>query len=255
VAGAQIAGLALQDAVILSDRSTGVRQGLAIGMSAARGDPLLPTAFVQRLTARPHGQPVQLGRYSAYRYAGLREGKADRVLTAYAIPTDHGTATVVCFSPAAGSAAFMTRCTRAAGTIGLTGVRAFALGPDPRFAARVNAVLAVFVPARTKILKGFAASKSAAAQAVAATKVANLYASARRRVATGSVSPELAPARQAITDALARTSLAYRALAAAARHQSPPRYRQAAKAVVTAGRRVAASFARLRSLGYRVRSG
>jgi hypothetical protein len=250
VPNAKIAGLSLTNAVTLTDRVGASPEGLEIGTSSATGRPLLPVAFARGLTPRPRGDSIRLGRYTAYRYGALHQRASGLALTAYAVPTSRGVGTAVCFSRGTGSTAFMERCARAAATLQLTGVRPFDVGPDPGFAQRLNRVLSTLRPARAQSRARLAAAKTPAAQAVAASDLANLYSRAARGLPARDLSPELAPANQAIAAALGQTSAAYGALASAARQHNRGRYRAAAGRVAASDRAVAGALGQLQALGY-----
>lgn len=251
---ARIDGLKLEDAVTLTPRAGGESGGLEIGTSSATGTPLLPDAFVRAVKPLPAPEVVRLGRYEGYRFDSLMTPHRSRRLRVYAIPTNHGVATAVCFSPPTRASAFMRSCGHAVETIRISGGRVYPVGPDRAFGARVNAVLKSVASERTRLSRSLAAAKTPRAQAATAQQIALLHGRASRTLARSAVGPELQPPRDSIAAALSREASAYRALGVAARRVNHRRYMASSRAVVRADRQVRAAVGRLRRAGYRIPS-
>ena len=113
---------------------------LAAGTTDATGPALLPSTFLDRLASEPpkRDDAVQLGDLSAYRYAGLRPEGFDGRLTVYVSPTSAGVVTVACTATAADATAFLPDCEQVAGALELVEGKAFALGADEDYLAKLD---------------------------------------------------------------------------------------------------------------------
>ena len=119
-------------------------RGVVAGMAAdAGGARLLGPGFLASLQEPPRpADRVRLGKVEALRYEGLEpQGFGGRALTVFVAPTSAGVATIACFAPAGGGAAFRADCERVAGTLEVKGKTAFPLGADKEYAAALSGVI------------------------------------------------------------------------------------------------------------------
>ena len=119
----KIPGLVLADQVAIGPTGNDGR-GIVAGMAADAGGPrLLGPGFLASLEEPPRaGDRVRLGKVEALRYEGLEpDGFGGRALTVFAAPTSAGVATIACYAPPGGGAAFRTDCERVAGTLEVEG--------------------------------------------------------------------------------------------------------------------------------------
>ena len=85
---------------------------------------------------------VRLGKAEALRYEGLEpKDFGGRALTVFAAPTSAGVATIACYAPPGGGAAFRADCERVAGTLEVEGTT-YPLGADKKYAAALSGVIA-----------------------------------------------------------------------------------------------------------------
>ena len=245
----KIPGLVLADQVAIGPTGSDGR-GIVAGMAAdAGGARLLGPGFLASLQEPPRaGDRVRLGKVEALRYEGLEpNGFGGRALTVFAAPTSAGVATVACYAPPGDGAAFRPDCERVAGTLEVEGETAFPLGPDKRYAAGLNKILADLDKRRRAGRAALAAARTPTAQSKAAAGLADTAARARAGLRGLETSPAVAPAQAGIERALGNAATAYRRLARASR---PAAFRRAAAGVTRAERAVATQLARLEPLGY-----
>ena len=245
----EIPGLVLADQVAIGPTGREDR-GIVAGMAADAGGPrLLGPGFLASLEEPPRaGDRVRLGKVEALRYEGLEpKGFGGRALTVFAVPTSAGVATIACFAPPGGGAAFRADCERVAGTLEVEGETAFPLGADKKYAAGLSGVIGDLDKRRKAGRAALAAARTPAAQAKAANALADAAARARSDLRGLESSPAVAPAQAGIERALGNAATAYRRLA---RARTPAAFRRATAAVTRAERAVAAQFARLEPLGY-----
>jgi hypothetical protein len=211
-----VPGLELEDPVAVSQRG-GARDALVAGMTDATGPSLLPAAFLRRLDSAPaRDDAVRLGDLEAYRYRNLRPEGFDDRLTVYVAPTTAGVATVTCASTAGRAAAFLPACENVASGLELIRGKAFALGPDDRYLAKLDETFARLNRDRTRGVATLRRAKTQAGQARAADGISGAYRRAGRSLRGISVSPAVGAAHASVRNALARTGAAYARLGAAA---------------------------------------
>jgi Protein kinase domain len=246
-----VPGVDMSDPIVLAPGSG--RQGqLAAGLVAAAGPSLLPATFTKRLPDQPPpGDPVSLGKIEAYRYEGLRPKGLDGRVTLYTAPTSGGVATIAC--TARGQATdLLEECEAVATTLELSGVKAFALGPNEAYARSLGGALGKLGSARKS---GEAALRSATTQdgqGAAAGRLADAYAAAAQTLARAEVSPADQVANGRIVAALRGVGGAYRRAASAARAGDGGAYAAATDAVRSGGRRLERALGSLEELGYSV---
>ena len=245
----EIPGMVLADQVAIGPTASEDR-GIVAGMAADAGGPrLLGPGFLASLEEPPRaGDRVRLGKVEALRYEGLEpKGFGGRALTVFAVPTSAGVATIACFAPPGGGAAFRADCERVAGTLEVEGETTFPLGADKKYAAALSGVIAGLDKRRKAGRAALAAARTPAGQAKAANGLADATARARTDLRGLKTSPAVAPAQAGIERALGNAATAYRRLA---RARTPAAFRRATAGVTRAERAVAAQFARLEPLGY-----
>jgi hypothetical protein len=244
----QVPRIELSDPLVVASGPDG---RLEAGLVAAGGPTLLPEGFRKLLPeAPPRGEPVRLGKLQAYRYAGLEPKGVDRPLTLYTVPTSGGVATIVCSARGQGAAELLDECEAAATTLELSGVKAFALGPNQAYADSLAEVLGELGAAR---IGGEGALRRAGTQddqGAAAARLADAYAAASRALARVRVSPADAEANSALVAGLRQTAGAYRRAASAARQGAAAAYAAARADVRRGGARLELALKRLERLGY-----
>jgi hypothetical protein len=247
--GPKIPGLVLADQVVLGPTGNGGR-GIVAGMAADAGGPqLLGPGFLASLQKPPRpGDRVRLGKVEALRYEGLApNGFGGRSLTVFAAPTSAGVATLACYAPSGGGAAFRSDCERVAGTLELKGKTAYPLGADKRYAAALSGVVGALAKRRTAGRTALAKARTPGAQSKAAAGLADAYARARADLGKIETSPAAAPAQAGIEQALGQAAAAYQQLARAGKGAA---FGRATGAVTRAERTVQARLAALKALGY-----
>jgi hypothetical protein len=246
----KIPGLTLKDQVAVGpDNSQG--RGVLIGMSDATGPRLVPAAFVGSLSEPPRpADRVKLGKLEALRYEGLEpDGFGGRALTVFAAPTAGGVATLACFAPPGGGAAFRPDCERVASSLTVDGETAYPVGADPAYGEDLNRVFTALAKRRKAGRTALAGASSPAGQRQAAAALADAYVLARADLGGVESGPVTAQAHAAIGKALGGAAAAYLRLSKATK---PAGFRRATRAVRRAEARVDARLAGLKALGYDV---
>jgi serine/threonine-protein kinase len=176
----EIPGLEL-DAPLTVKAPAGSVGAVVLGFSSGTGITLLPTAFRNKLAVEPRaGDPVKLGEYEAYRYAGLEPKGMQKPLRLYATRTDKGIATLACVGVASPST-----CDRIATSVRLSGVDAKSLSPDAAYGRRMDRVVKRLSRRRHAAQKTLSRANVSGAQAQAAAAVANAYADATKSLSSG----------------------------------------------------------------------
>jgi hypothetical protein len=230
-----VPGLRLRNPIALSERGRPRRDGLTAGTTDATGPALLPPELLERLAAPPkRDDPVKLGALDVYRYQGLRPSGFNGRLTLYVAPTTEGVTTVACASTAGDAAAFLPDCENVAGGLQLVRGKAFALGADQSYLAKLGKAIGQLNADRQRDAAKLREATKQVDQANAARSLANGYRRARRSLRGLTVSPAVLDASESVLAALAKTELAYSRLAARAHDGSRAEY-NAARDDVSAG--------------------
>ena len=141
---------------------------------------------------------MRLGKVEALRYEGLEpQGFGGRALTVFVAPTSAGVATIACFAPAGGGAAFRADCERVAATLEIKGKTAFPLGADKEYGAALSGVIGELGKRRSAGRSALAKARTAGAQSKAAAGLAAAYARARGGLGKLQPSPTAGPPRPA----------------------------------------------------------
>ena len=245
-----VPGLRLADAIALGPPgSTGA--ALVAGTAEPSGSLLLPATLLRRLADRPQNDDtVALGTFQAYRYANLTPRGFDGRLNIYAVPTTAGVASVACVAPASVDG-FLDECERVASTLELSEGEPVPLGPDRRYAARLDRAIARLNRIRGAGRSRLQGARTPAGQARTATALAAAYRRAATSLARGrSLNPAEQRANGRIVSALRTTQAAYTRMAAAARAADRGRYNAARAAVVRGEAAVQRGVEALEPLGY-----
>lgn len=223
-----------------------------VAQPAADGASVVPAKLAGQLVGAP-GQPerVRLGDLVALRYRALRLRQPGRPLVLYATPTTVGVATLACVGPA-GTSTAPTDCDAIAASMRLKRGSAAALSPDPRYAERVQALLADFARDRATALTALKAARTPTGQASRATALAVPYATAA--TALGALTPAAADAdaHRGVAAALDAGEKAVRRLASAAGDNDRADYAAAVEAVGDADAALRTALAALGQNGYRI---
>jgi hypothetical protein len=247
-----IPGLELTDAIAVGPREGGT--GLIAGRTQAIGVTLLPDAL--RSSAEiPRRVAVRLGSYEAYRYRGLRPRARTHQLTVYAVPTNRGVVTLVCFAPMTASVDPFLSCERVAATLTLSDVRTYPLGPNRQYADSLRKTIAALSAARSALRRVLGEARTPRGQADAARGIAEVYAGAARRQASVEASPEVEAANQRIVASLRLAASAYSRLAVAAGQRKRALYSPARASTAAAEAKVRRALRALSALGYSLATG
>ena len=245
-----VPGLALADAIAVGPPgSTGA--ALVFGTAEPSGPVLLPAAFMRRLAEPPaNDDTVALGAFQAYRYADLEPQGFDGRLNIYAVPTTAGVASVACIAPVSVDG-FLAECERVASTLELSEGDPVPLGPDRRYAARLDRAIVGLNRVRSAGVARLRGARTPAGQARTAGALAGAYREAATTlVRGGSLNPAEQRANDQIVSALRTTQAAYTRMAAAARAADRGRYNAARAAVVRGEAAVQRGVEALEPLGY-----
>jgi hypothetical protein len=205
--------------------------GLVAGMAAQAGFP--PAG----LAGPPI--PVRLADVEALRYRG------DTGLV-YAVPTDAGTAVLVC----RGGDRVVADCGATLESLRVEGARILPAAPDEAYADGLTAVVQALGERRRDLRRRLAGAAAPDDQAAIAGRLAEAHAQARAAVAELNAPAIARDANDAIAAALAGARSAYRDLAAAVAANAADDYDAAASAIAGADRDLDAALASLRGLGY-----
>jgi hypothetical protein len=221
------------------------------GISDATGATLLPTGYASR-AKEAQAQAVSLGPLQAYRYGDLR-GPGSRSVTIFTAPTTLGVATLVCVEGSRGDLGSRDgTCDGIAATMRLRRGKPYELGPAQGLAKALRKRLTELGRRRAKLRRKLAETDDAADQADLAAKLGSAFHVAAKGLGSGSLSPEVAPAVDALARVLHDTERAYERLSAAARREDRLAYRQEKRAVRKGEAEVNGRLKTLRGLGYRV---
>ena len=165
----------------------------------------------------------------------------------FAAPTSAGVATIACFAPPGGGAAFRGDCERVAGSLALNGETGFPVGADPAYAEEISRLTTALGKRRKAGRTALAGASTPVGQRQAAAALSDTYAIALADLGSVESSPVTAPATTAISRAVAGATNAYRQLSKA---KNPAAFRRATANVKRAEARVNAALARLKALGY-----
>ena len=245
-----VPGLRLADAIAVGPPgSTGA--ALVAGTAEPSGPVLLPATFLRRLEDPPENDDtVALGAFQAYRYANLTPEGFDGRMNVYAVPTTAGVASVACVAPASVDG-FLAECERVASTLELSEGDPVPLGPDRRYAARLDRVIARLNRIRGAGRSRLQGARTPAGQARTAGGLAAAYREAATSLGRGSsLNPAEQQANGQIVAALRTTQEAYTRMAAAARAGDRGRYNAARAAVGRGETAVQRGVESLEPLGY-----
>lgn len=248
VSPASTAQLGLSDELALAPAASRGAM-LVMGRTVTTDPQLLPQSLLASLPATPRSQTITVGRISFYRYLNLLARGESTSESVYAVPTTVGTVLGVCRTGKA-QPGFTSTCERSLATLRLTSGTVLPLGPSPRYASALDAVISRLNAARRGLDAQLRDARTPRAQARAASALAAAHAeaaSALLRLAAGPASA----ASAATAGALKVSERAYGALALAAAQDDARAYRAASSSLQRATKALDAALARLSALGYR----
>ena len=240
----EIPGLTFRNPVGLVDTSL-PSTGVVMGMAPSTGPSLLSTRLSGNVSGElPAPTAVELGddELQALRYRGVEVSRSDRTLTIYAAPTSGGVATVVCYAPDTGAAAFEAECEKVARTINLLRGEPRPLAPDSEEAAAATSAVAGLNKALRSGRRRLREAKRPDGQAAAAADLGDSYRSAARRLSKLELGALASEHASAAVGRLGAAADEYGRLAAAAGAANRGRYNRARAAVLAAERRAAAAL-------------
>ena len=246
----RVPGLRIADPIAVAPPG-GRGAALVAGRIEPSGAVLLPAPLLRRLADPPaNDDTVALGELQAYRYAGLAPRGFDGRINVYSVPTTAGIASVACVSPARAEE-FLAACERVASTLELDRGKPVPLGPDRRYAARLDRAIGKLNRARAADRARLQGARTPAGQARTAGGLAAAYREAATSLARGAVlNPAEQQANRQIVAALRNTQAAYTRMAAGARAADRGRYNAARAAVVRGEAEVQRGVKSLEPLGY-----
>lgn len=252
VAAPDVAGLRFtREPIALTDSAGPRAVSLVAGSVVADAPTFLPEPVVAGLTGGlPRPDVVALRGVRALRYAGLRAGGSDRLMTLYAAPTSEGVATISCATRVTrATARQLDRCEQVAATLRLRGAQPVELLFSAQYGTVLSAVLRRLnsVRARERLRL-----RERGRQPEAARVLALAYAAAGRTLAR-TTPPPAARMHEALRRAFRRTRQAYAGLSAAARQNDRVAYRRARQSVVDGERDIRLALDDLNALGYAAR--
>jgi hypothetical protein len=247
-----IPGLAIAHPVVLAPSGGAAHAGLLIGELTESEPSPLPRSFMAHLTSLPETEVVELTETQAYRYTRLSVRGSDRILNIYAIPNPGGSPTaLVCYASAA-YAAYMRTCGQIVAKLTLAGQQpSYGLAPQPAYARKLSASIAVLDGQRVALRREMHAGASPLALQRLAARLAAGFAG--EAASLSSLKPPSAMGQQqvALTRSILRARDAYSALAVAASAESPSRSAAAQTQVYEAETGVNAVLENFALLGYR----
>jgi hypothetical protein len=247
-----VPGLSLTNSVLLAPHGDGADAGLLVGQLAQSEPSLLPRAFVARMRSLPDTEVVDLVDTQSYKYPTLDIEGFDRMLDLYTIPNSKGNPTVLACYAAKSLSAYMRACEQSVATLTLAEQSSsYDLVPEPEYARRLSASIDALERQRVGARREMGAGARPRRVQELATRLAAGFAEEGVSLSlleppsvTGQVQAKLAQATLQARDA-------YRALAAAAGAESPPRAAAAQKQVDEAEANVDAELESFALLGYR----
>lgn len=229
--------------------------GLTAGEVAAAGGPTLLTAPFRELVEGhlPAGEPVGLGGFEAYRYAGLRVRGLAAPVTVYVVATSAGVATIACLQATEVAPGFQAKCAQVAATLRLFGVSAYPLGPSAAYARGLSAAFDRLRAGVSGPLAALTAATAPTAQASALGRLSAAYARARTDLGAIISSPALRDAQSALIAALGTIESGYARAASSARSGNAAAYASADRTLSAGEASLSKALTGLASMGYQVR--
>jgi hypothetical protein len=221
--------------------------GVVAGFVVTTDPSYLPPALA---ADAPEPERVQLAGMPGLRYTGLPAGSGPPV-TAYAVPTSRGVATLVCL-PGGPDSTVTAACGDAAASLAVRGARVFPAGPSAPYA---RAFAGVMEGLATRVRRGraqLAEARLPGPQAVAAQDLARVYAEAADALPTRDLSPAGRVANARMAAALRDVAAGYRRMAAAAADDDADGWTAGRAAVRRGEAALAAARTALGELGYSV---
>jgi hypothetical protein len=239
-----VPGMTLEGAIAAAPPSASA-SGATAGTTDATGEQLLPAAFVSQLESPlPEPDAVDLGQLEALRYRDLDLRGAEGEVTVYASPTTSGVATLVCAS-AAGEPVDDETCDAIATTLSLTRGRPLPLATPASIEKRLAAIVSSLDQARRTGRRRLDQAADVDAQVAAARALAGSFTTAAKELDQVHPGPVLAGEVGAASAAARAASKAYEELAAATKSGDRSAYREAAKQVDSAEKRLQSALAKL----------
>jgi hypothetical protein len=244
--GGAIDGLRLSDPITLR-RADGVKLAAGRLTSFALGFDPVPPALRRRLAGRTRDATIQIGPQTATRHAAALD--AGGRLWLALIPDSKGWVAIACEGPGADRP---TACPAVAASARIRGATAVALGPDPKLAAAIGAVLDDLNRARRGAVAPLRSS-SLAVRAHAVNRLSAAHTRVAGKLSTVEARPQELPLVRALAAALRAQSPKLTRLATATVRRRAADYNAAERAIRRQERVIAIALRRLRSIGYDAR--
>jgi serine/threonine protein kinase len=228
---------------------------LVVGFADAGGPALLPVSLLGSLHRPPRAEAVRLGRVELLRYRGLRPDGAAISENAYSLPTTAGLVLGVCMLPSTHTEAAEAACERILGSLRVISGRALPLGPNPTYAGALSRAISTLNRSSASGESGLQHAQTAAAQAAAAERLADVYRQAVAAVRSAAPGPAEQATNAALAASLGEVGDGYAAMADAAREGNRPDFDGGRAAVKKGMTALAKAFSQLQKSGYRVVTG
>jgi hypothetical protein len=245
---AGIDGLGLAQSLALRS-SSGIRLRAGRLTSPRPGRDPVPAALRNRWKAPVAPETVRAGSFTGLRYsAALKQGGSQSLLF---VPSTAGWVALACESTSVDLKTLRSTCDPVAATLRLSGAKPLAPGPDPKLARSLKAQLARLDAVR-RHEKAHLASRSPAARAAAASKLAAAERATARAIRRAQAPPPDRPLVERVVRALNAEAARLDALAAAARRRDRGAYDRARRQVGSADRKLSAALRGLARGGYEI---
>jgi hypothetical protein len=248
----EIPGFAIAHPLVLAPSGGAAHAGLLIGELTESDEPSpLPRLFMAHLSSLPETEVVELTETQAYRYTRLSVRGSDRMLSIYAIPNPEGSRTALVCYASAGYSAYMRTCGQIVAKLTLAGQQpSYGLAPQPAYARKLSASIAVLDGQRVALRREMHAGASPLALQGLAARLAAGFAGEAASLSSLKPPSAMGQEQVALTRSILRARDAYSALAVAASAESPSRS-AAQRQVYEAEASVNAVLENFALLGYR----
>lgn len=243
--------LSVAHVVVIAPKGAAEHAGLMLGLLPAGELAPLPKRFVVILARLPIPEIVNLVETQAYRYPRLAVPGYDRALTLSVIPNPGRRPMLLACYASPGYSSQMRACEQSVATVTTASApQALQLTPEPVYAGAISDAIAPLDRLRTSLKHELRPDVTVARARRLAKELADGFAVAAQALDRLYPPPPVAPAHEAVIDAVRRARDGYLALATAIGERDPARYVAAQKDVARAEADVDAALGSYVLLGY-----
>jgi hypothetical protein len=243
--------LSVAHVVVIAPRGAAGHAGLMLGLLPAGELAPLPKRFVATLARLPLPEIVNLVETQAYRYPRLAVPGYGRALTLSVIPNPGRRPMLLACYASPGYSSQMRACEQSVATVTTAGApQALQLTPEPVYAGALSNAIAPLDRLRASLKHELQPALTVSGARRLATQLAAGFAAATRALDRLYPPPPVAPAHEAVSDAVRRAHTGYLALARAVGERDASRYVAAQKEVSRAEADVDAALGSFLLLGY-----